>query len=127
MNTVALAALFVSVSQTMGLPPGLLSALCFVESRHNVQAINFNDGNGNSVGACQIKLESARFVGYHGTEKELINPEVNILWAGRYFSYQFNRYHGDVVSSLSAYNAGTARVTNRDYVRKVLNAWAEHK
>lgn len=127
MEPTTLAALYLAASVSLGLPTGLQSALCYVESRHNVKAINFNDGNSDSLGACQIQLQSAQFVGYKGTAKQLMSPKINIFWSARYFSYQLSRYHGDIVYAISAYNAGTARTTNLAYVRKVLKAWAENK
>ncbi len=124
---ITLTALFITVSQSLSLPPGLMSAICYTESRHNVKAINYHDGDGDSLGNCQIKLASARFVGYRGDARRLMQPEANVLWASKYFRYQLFRYNGDVVSAISAYNAGTARKTNLEYVRKVLTAWSERK
>ena len=131
MNTLALT--FVMVSQAFQLPQGLLSAVCFVESKHVVKALNINDGGSSSYGACQIKLATAQFVGYKGTEKELHNPQVNIYYAGKYLRHQLNRYDNDILKSVAAYNAGTHRINaqgltmNRKYVGKVFSAWSENR
>ncbi len=130
-TTIALAIL--SVTQSLGLPPGLLSAMSYVESRHNVKAINHRDGYGDSLGACQIKYSTARMIGYQGNADRLLDPRVNAYWAALYLKHQLERYDGDVVRAISAYNSGTYRLdktgkpVNLDYVRKVLNAWKEHR
>ena len=56
--------LFLSASNAYNLPTGLLSALCFVESGHKAQAVHHDDGNGDSLGVCQIKLEYVRCRAY---------------------------------------------------------------
>ena len=133
MNTVALALIFSSISQFYNISPGLLSALCYVESNHAVHAIHLNDGGSNSVGVCQIKLRTAQAVGFRGTERELSDPTTNVYWAARYLHWQLNRYDGDILKAVSAYNAGSHRLNsqgltiNRKYVRKVFNAWADSK
>lgn len=129
-----MAILFTTVTHTFSLPPGLLSAICFVESGHTVQAMRHNDGGGaTSVGACQIKLATARMLGFKGTENELKNPTVNIHYSGKFLRWQLNRYRGDTLKAVAAYNAGTYRtndqglIKNRKYVHKVLLAWEENK
>jgi len=74
-----IATLFLLMTIRFGLPPDLLSSVCYVETGHKVEAIHKNDGHGDSIGICQIKLASAQTVGYKGTEKDLLKPEVNIF------------------------------------------------
>lgn len=130
-TTIALAIL--SVSQALGLPPGLLSAMSYVESRHNVKAINHQDGLGDSLGALQIKFATARMIGYQGSADRLLEPKANAYWAALYLKHQLNRYDGDVVRAIAAFNSGayrldkTGKPVNLDYVRKVLNAWKDHR
>ncbi len=125
-----LAAIFLAVSSTLSLPPGLLSATCWVESRHNVAAMNWHDGGSASHGACQIKLGTARMLGYQGTAEGLRKPYANAYWAGRLIRHQLDRYAGDHRRAIAAYNAGTAKYNasgqfvNRYYVNKVVLAWA---
>ncbi len=103
-------------------PLRLLKAICFVESRLNPKAINKYDGGSSSYGLCQIKLATSRCVGYRGNVRGLLNPYINASLAGRYLHYQMDRYHGDWVKAISAYNSGSARpvIRNRRYVNKVL-------
>lgn len=129
----ALILTFVTVTQTFKLPPGLLSAVCFTESRHNVRAYVHNDGGSPSVGVCQLKLSTAKLVGFRGNEKDLANPTVNVYYAGAYLRRCLSRYDNDLRKGVAAYNAGAHRVDdsgrtkNWKYVSKVLVAWSKER
>ncbi len=118
-----LTALFLSVSLQLGLPPNLLSSLCYVESKHKVSTIHYADGDSNSVGICQVKLKTAQFMGFRGTEKELMNPKVNIYYAGKYLKHQLLRY-GQINKAVIAYNQGHAGdLLQTEYQVKVFAIW----
>ena len=118
-----IAFLFILYSAQFNLPDGLLSSLCYVESGHNIEAVHLADGNGNSIGACQIKLKTARFMGFRGTEKQLMRPDVNIYYAAWYLRYQINRYRS-VRKGVIAYNIGNAKgLTTSEYQIKVFKQW----
>lgn len=125
--------IFATVTQTFNTPPGLLSAVCYVESNHRPHAFNENDGGSSSIGICQIKLTTAQGLGFRGTAEELAKPKTNIYYAGKYLKAQLTRYSGDIKKAISAYNAGTHRedalgiTKNRRYVAKVFKAWNEDK
>jgi soluble lytic murein transglycosylase-like protein len=120
----ALTALFIATSAQFSLPPNLLSSLCLVESNHNPAAISFNDGGSNSVGICMVKLSTAQWLGYKGTERSLMTPRVNIYYAAKYLSTLRNRYHGDINKAIIAYNIGHAgRLTRTKYSDKVITQW----
>ena len=133
MDTLILASLFITASNAYSLPPGLLSAVCFAESKHTVSAVNLNDGHHDSLGVCQVQMPAARSVGFKGTYEDLQKPSVNIKMAAAYLRYQLDRYEGDVWRGVAAYNAGVHRLGkdgmtfNRVYVGKVLTAWGEGK
>lgn len=121
MNT--LAALFMTMSVHYHLPPGLLSTICFVESKYDVNAVHYNDGVGNSVGVCQIKLSTARHMGFRGTEQQLMSPRNNIKYAAKYLRYQLNRYKS-IERAVIAYNVGNARgLTTSKYQRTIFKKW----
>lgn len=121
------------VSQSLQIPDGLLSAVCFTESSHRVTVIRHNDGGSKSIGVCQIKLTTAQLVGYAGDEKSLLNPTVNVYYAGKYLKKQLGRYRGDIPKAVAAYNAGKfkegdyGQPINQNYVDKVFAAWAERR
>lgn len=124
MNT--LLALFTTATIQFSLPPGLLASLCFVESKHDITAIHEDDGDSNSVGVCQIKLKTAQWFGFQGTEKDLMRPAVNIYYAAAYLSYQQRRYKGDITKAIIAYNIGNAKgLTQTQYSIKVIGQWQQ--
>ena len=129
--TLTLAAIFSLVSAQHQLPSGLLSALCFVESSHRTHVVNHKDGGSRSNGLCQIKYNTAKQIGYKGTEAQLMDPMTNATWAAIYLRKQLDRY-GDTRYAIAAYNAGSLRldmttgtIRNQKYVTKVYTAWSE--
>lgn len=134
-----LIALFMSVSATFNLPPGLLSAVCYKESHHVVSAMHPHDGKGpkatTSVGTCQIKADTARIVGFHGSERALRDPSMNIFYAGKYLRHQLDlpELNGDLRKAVAAYNTGTyyedasGSPINQAYVKDVFRYWSEDK
>ncbi len=67
-----------------------------------------------------MKVETARMFDPALSENDLMDPEVNMYYAGRYLKWQLNRYGGDINKAISAYNAGRAIESNVYYVSKVL-------
>lgn len=128
-----LALLFLSATQTFSLPPGLLSALCYVESHHKVSAVHHDDGNGDSLGVCQVKLNTAKMLGFRGTYSQLMKPETNIEYAAKYLRKQLLRYDENSPHAIAAYNSGSFRsgtksfARNQIYVDRVFVAWAQRR
>jgi soluble lytic murein transglycosylase-like protein len=119
-----LTALFLGATVHFQLPPGLLSSLCYIESRHQVNAIHHDDGRTNSVGICQVKLETAKWLGFKGTEKDLMDPRINIYYAGLYLKKQLMRYNAQTNKAVIAYNYGHAgSLTQTDYQVRVFKHW----
>ncbi len=127
-----LAAYFIVASQTFSLPTGLLSSICWVESHHNAAAVNHHDGGSASQGACQVKLATARRLGFTGTAKQLMEVPNNTYYAAKYLRFQLDRY-GDTMQAVAAYNSGSYNSDgkgyprNQKYVHKVFAAWADGK
>lgn len=119
--TSALLTLFALIEAEHGIPKHLLTSICWVESRHRPLVINMHDGNGHSRGVCQLKLQTARGVGFTGTADELYRPEVNARFAARYLKYQYARY-SDWDKAVVAYNQGHYRGRRTQYLRKVQDA-----
>lgn len=130
-NTLAL--LFLAASNTYSIPANLLSAVCFVETGHKTNVIHHHDGSGDSLGVCQVKLATARLMGFKGSYNELMKPEINIDYSAKYLSYQLQRYNWDFGKAIAAYNSGSHRVNdrgvtkNRAYVSSVIRAWEDGK
>lgn len=113
------------------LPGGLLSAVCYTESTHDIRAIRMDDGGASSIGLCQVQLRTANGLGFKGTAEQLQDPITNTFYAGLYLRNQINRYNGDLRKGVSAYNRGSYKLdekgqaTNALYVQKVFKAWDE--
>ena len=106
----------------------LLRAICWVESRHNPKAFRLEDGGTPSIGICQIKLGTARFMGFKGTMSQLQQPHTNVKFAAKYLLHQLVRYRLCVRKAVKAYNRGTFKGSeNCRYVREVLKAEREHR
>lgn len=62
-----------------GLPEALLHRVIQRESNYRPEA-----RNGDFWGLMQIRPQTARTMGFRGAPHELLNPEVNLRYAGRY-------------------------------------------
>lgn len=123
MDVVTLALLFTITSVKYNLPPNLLASVCYIESHHNINAINKDDGHGDSVGICQVKLKTAKWLGFDGTQKQLMSPKTNIYYAAKYLSSQIKRY-SSVTKGVVAYNRGNSKgLTKSKYSDKVFKQW----
>lgn len=117
--------IFNTISLEYKLPPNLLMALCTVESSLNAKAVHKYDGDGTSYGMCQIKIATAKFVGFKGHAKELFDPAINVLYAAKYLKFQVDRYKGNYAKAITAYNKGHSQGHgSSDYLAKVVNQWA---
>lgn len=116
--------LYLFASIQYGLPQGLLSSICYVESKHDISAYHKHDGKGNSVGVCQVKIQTAMMLGFRGSEKELMEPSTNVMYAAKYLQHQLIRYDGDTVAAIISYNRGSKKLLTRtDYSDKVIKYW----
>jgi soluble lytic murein transglycosylase-like protein len=118
-----LSLLFVLISNQHGLSPGLLYSVCYVESAHNINAVHIKDGKDDSLGICQIKYKTAKFMGFKGSKQQLMEPVTNIYYAAKYLKYQQKRYKS-IARGIIAYNIGNAaNLTTTYYQRKVFTKW----
>lgn len=116
------------------LDPSLMYAICHVESHCKPSAINHNDGTSKqkelgiiskSHGMFQIKLSTAKGLGFKGNAQQLQSPSVNVWYAAKYLNHLYKRYN-DTLKVISAYNAGTYTTKNKTYVSRVLETYIKH-
>lgn len=110
-----------------GLPPRLLQALIWAESRFNPLAVS----PAGAAGLAQLMPATARELGVTNRH----NPEQNIDGGARYLRQMLDRF-GSVHLALAAYNAGPGAVKkaggiprNREtpgYVQSVLDRWMSY-
>jgi len=75
-------AMIASHAQANGVPVALVHRVVVRESRYQPQVI----GKGGAMGLMQIKLATARGLGYRGTARGLLDPETNLTYAVRYLA-----------------------------------------
>jgi soluble lytic murein transglycosylase len=77
------------------------------------QESGFNPNARSRVGArglMQLMPSTARTIERRVKSKQLYNPDRNLRIGGKYFAYLYDTYEGNLVYTLSAYNAGESRV-----------------
>jgi soluble lytic murein transglycosylase len=92
------------------LDPALIAAVIYGESKFRDQT-----SSAGAKGLMQILPETADFVARKsgGTEfvhGDLANPQINISYGCWYLRYLLQRYDGNEVAAVAAYNAGHSRV-----------------
>jgi peptidoglycan lytic transglycosylase len=123
-------------AQNYDLPPALLAAVIYTESKFDASARS----EAGAVGLMQLLPETAQGIadrtGGHGfVESDLLDPEINVRYGAWYLRHLLDRYDGDVPTALAAYHAGQGNVDRwrrlgvgvqfpetRTYVRRVLDA-----
>lgn len=111
----------------------LLLAICNHESNgFKTNYVEYDRGS-PSQGFCQVKLGTARQLGFSGKSEELLDPKINSKYAALYLRYQMNRYGEDDWCPLAAsYNSGSyiesknpGYPKNLNYVRLVQRKLSE--
>ena len=92
------------------LDPALVAAVIYRESK-------FRDvtSEAGAKGLMQILPSTAKFIAHRtgGTRfelRDLANPQINISYGSWYLRYLLDRYDGNEVAAVAAYNAGHERV-----------------
>ena len=132
-------------AESKNLDPSLIAGIIYVESRFRDQT-----SHAGAKGLMQIMPGTADYIagksgGTQFEQGDLASPQINIAYGSWYLRYLLEKYHGNEVLALAAYNAGegevdgwwrevadrgeTFRVADhipfpetRDYVSKVLSA-----
>jgi soluble lytic murein transglycosylase len=125
-----------------GLDPALIAAVIYRESKFRDRT-----SKAGAKGLMQILPETAEFVasksgGTRFVQADLSNPQINISYGSWYLRYLVDRYTGNEVAAVAAYNAGHERVDRwggkelgvddirfpetREYTRDVFDKRAEY-
>ncbi len=114
-----------AASQRYQLPESLLRAVVHTESNYHPQAVS----RAGAVGLMQLMPKTAKALGV----RDAYDPGQNLHGGARYLRLLANRYDGDMVLVLAAYNAGAGNVEKyggvppfaetRAYVRSVLRRY----
>jgi soluble lytic murein transglycosylase-like protein len=85
-----------------GVPYRLARAVVQVESSFRANVT----GGAGEIGLMQIKLATARGMGYKGTRKQLYNPATNLYWGMKYLGKAHRLAGGSTCGTILKYNAG---------------------
>ncbi len=89
-------------AQMNGLPEALVHRVVIRESRYNAHVV----GGGGAMGLMQIKLGTARAMGYTGTAAGLLDPETNLTYAVRYLAGAYRVAGGNADRAVANYARG---------------------
>lgn len=128
-----------------GLDPALIAGVIYTESRFVDQT-----SHAGAKGLMQIMPATAEYIaglsgGTRFEQGDLASPQINISYGAYYLRYLQDKYDGDEVLTLAAYNAGEGKVDEwrggaeslevdaipfaetREYVGKVLTARDDYR
>ncbi len=121
-TTESMESIFREASQLYGVELNLLKAIGKAESNFNPSAVS----SAGAQGVMQLMPATARSLGV----ADSLDARSNIMGGAKYFAGLMERYNGDAVLALSAYNAGSGNVEKyggvppfqetQNYIKKVL-------
>jgi soluble lytic murein transglycosylase-like protein len=85
-----------------GVPEALVHRVIMRESRYQPHLI----GHGGTIGLMQIKLATARGLGYTGDAAGLRDPETNLTYAVKYLAGAYRAANGDHARAIRYYAGG---------------------
>jgi soluble lytic murein transglycosylase-like protein len=89
-------------AQANAVPEALVHRVIVRESRYQPNLV----GRGGTIGLMQIKLSTARSLGYTGTAEGLRDPETNLTYAVKYLAGAFRAANGDHNRAVGYYASG---------------------
>lgn len=126
-----------------GVPPDLIAAVIYAESRFRDQ-----ESHAGARGLMQVTPQTAELIeslsgGSTFELDDLSDPDINIRYGTFYLSYLLDKFDGNLVAALAAYNAGETNVAawggssltqsdirfeeTREYVDRVLEKRQEYR
>jgi soluble lytic murein transglycosylase-like protein len=97
-------------AQANGVPVALVHRVVVRESRYRPGVV----GRGGAIGLMQIKLATARGLGYTGSAAGLRDPNTNLTWAVKYLAGAYRAANGNEARAVHYYAAGYYGVTRRE-------------
>src|SRR6202795_2327624 len=102
-------ALVATHAQANEVPEALVHRVIVRESRYQAKLI----GRGGTIGLMQIKLATARGLGYTGTAEGLRDPDTNLTYAVKYLAGAYRAANGDHARAVHYYASGYYGVAKR--------------
>ncbi|MDP3692846.1 lytic transglycosylase domain-containing protein [Bradyrhizobium sp.] len=85
-----------------GVPEALVHRVIVRESKYRADVV----GRGGTIGLMQIKLATARGMGYTGDADGLRDPDTNLTYAVKYLAGAYRAANGDADRAVGYYAAG---------------------
>jgi soluble lytic murein transglycosylase-like protein len=105
-------------AQVNNVPEALVHRVILRESRYQPQLI----GRGGCIGLMQIKLATARSLGYSGDAAGLRDPNTNLAYGIKYLAGAYRAANGDQARAMRYYAGGYYYAAKR---QRLLHAHAE--
>ncbi|WGD54425.1 transglycosylase SLT domain-containing protein [Bradyrhizobium sp. CB1650] len=104
-----------------GVPEALVHRVIMRESRYQPHLV----GRGGTIGLMQIKLATARGVGYTGDAAGLRDPNTNLTYAVKYLAGAYHAANGDHARAIRYYAGGYYYAAKRQRHEVVQQASSE--
>lgn len=111
-------AIIAAKAQANGVPVALVHRVIRRESGYRAALI----GRGGAMGLMQIKVATARGLGYSGSARGLLDPEINLTYAIRYLAGAYRVANGNPDRAVMHYARGYYYAAKRRGMLNVLNA-----
>ena len=114
-------ALVASHAGANGVPAALVHRVIVRESRYQPRLV----GRGGTIGLMQIKLATARGLGYSGDAEGLRDPDTNLRYGVKYLAGAYHAAGGDHNRAVHYYAAGYYEAAKRQRLERVRYAGIE--
>ncbi|WOH79851.1 lytic transglycosylase domain-containing protein [Bradyrhizobium sp. BEA-2-5] len=116
-------AMVAAEAQANGVPEALVHRVIMRESRYQPHLV----GRGGTIGLMQIKLATARGVGYTGDAAGLRDPNTNLTYAVKYLAGAYRAANGDHARAVRYFAGGyyyAAKRQRRDHLKEAKHGGA---
>src|ERR1700687_151998 len=111
-------ALVATHASANAVPEALVHRVIVRESRYQPALV----GRGGTIGLMQIKLATARSLGYTGTAEGLRDPNTNLTYAVKYLAGAYRAANGDHNRAVHYYASGYYQAAKRQRLQHVRHA-----
>ena len=109
-------ALVATHAQANGVPEVLVHRVIVRESRYQPALV----GRGGTIGLMQIKLATARGLGYTGDAAGLRDPNTNLTYAVKYLAGAYRAANGDHKRAMAYYASGYYAAAKRPRLERIV-------
>src|ERR1700736_4753533 len=108
-------ALVATHANANGVPEVLVHRVIVRESRYQPHLV----GRGGTIGLMQIKLATARSLGYTGSAEGLRDPNTNLTYAVKYLAGAYHAANGDHKRAMAYYASGYYAAAKRQRLERI--------